>query len=54
MNCVNMCDFLIHVDIKIFVCFNHVDKPQVENALFGTKIYINADLPEVVAFKERY
>ncbi|PWA37085.1 replication protein A 70 kDa DNA-binding subunit B [Artemisia annua] len=30
------------------------DKPQVENALFGTKIYINTDLPEIVAFKERY
>ncbi|PWA86633.1 nucleic acid-binding, OB-fold protein [Artemisia annua] len=30
------------------------DKPQVGNALFGTKIYINSDLPEVNAFKERY
>lgn len=30
------------------------EKPQVGNALFGTKIYINGELPEVVAFKERY
>ncbi|PWA35595.1 nucleic acid-binding, OB-fold protein [Artemisia annua] len=29
------------------------DKPQIGNALFGTKIYINSDLPEIVAFKER-
>ena len=37
----------------MFFCFNRLDKPQVGNALFGTKIYINSDLPEVAAFKER-
>ena len=36
----------------IFLMF--LEKPQVGNALFGTKIYINSDLPEIVAFKERY
>ncbi|PWA63386.1 hypothetical protein CTI12_AA349500 [Artemisia annua] len=30
------------------------EKSQVGNALFGMKIYINSDLPEIVAFKERY
>ncbi|PWA83508.1 nucleic acid-binding, OB-fold protein [Artemisia annua] len=28
------------------------EKSQVGNALFGMKIYINSDLPEIVAFKE--
>ena len=45
--------YFIHLTIYMFFCFNHLDKPQVGNALFGTKIYINSDLPEVAAFKER-
>ncbi|PWA54531.1 nucleic acid-binding, OB-fold protein [Artemisia annua] len=38
----------------MFFLITHSDKPQVGNALFGTKIYINSDLPEFNAFKERY
>nr|GEW39632.1 replication protein A 70 kDa DNA-binding subunit B [Tanacetum cinerariifolium] len=31
-----------------------VDKASVSNCLFSTKLYLNEDIPEIVAFKQRY
>ena len=55
-NCVKYLHFSV-----IFVCMllsviyiiNNADKPSVTNAMWSTKLYINEDLPEILAFKQR-
>ncbi|GJS73918.1 hypothetical protein Tco_0706759 [Tanacetum coccineum] len=46
-------------DVKVLArCYRignfGVDKPSVSNCLFGTKLYLNVNIPEIVAFKQRY
>ncbi|GJY33237.1 hypothetical protein Tco_0417706 [Tanacetum coccineum] len=42
------------VGIGEIVAVNSIDVPAVHNALFGTKLYINKQLSELLTFRQRY